>query len=60
MKTKAQQLGITTFPYEERDKNGEVTYIETSDGYWAKYEYDNKGILTYREYSNGVKKYTIK
>tara|TARA_R110002012_G_scaffold68563_1_gene178170 strand:- start:10 stop:255 length:246 start_codon:yes stop_codon:yes gene_type:complete len=49
MKTKAQELGITNFPYEEFDENGNETYTERSDGNWWKRKYDNKGYLTYYE-----------
>ena len=41
MKTKAQQLGITEFPYREFDKNGNKIYYEDSEGYWEKREYDS-------------------
>ena len=43
MKTIAQQLGITDFPFIIRDKNGNVIYIEDSDGAWVKYKYDTNG-----------------
>tara|TARA_R110002020_G_scaffold173181_1_gene363924 strand:- start:103 stop:285 length:183 start_codon:yes stop_codon:yes gene_type:complete len=59
MKTKAQELGITKFPYCERDKNGNLTYIETSNGKWCKIEYDSKGNETYREFTSGLKEYYI-
>ena len=49
MKTKARQLDITEFPYEEFDENGYKTYTERSDGNWWKRKYDNKGYLTYYE-----------
>lgn len=51
--TKAQQLGITEFPYYEYDSNGNLTYIESSDGDWAKYEYDDNGNEIYCEDSYG-------
>ena len=30
-----------------------IIYHENSDGYWCKYEYDNKGNEIYQENSNG-------
>ena len=36
-----------------RDKNGKLIYIETSNGYWSKMEYDSKGNEIYFEDSNG-------
>ena len=32
MKTIAQQLNVTEFPFETKDKNGNQIYCETSDG----------------------------
>ena len=32
MKTKARELGITKFPYVERDENGNLIYCEYSSG----------------------------
>ena len=53
MKTKAQQLGITDFPYEERDKNGYVTYWENSYGDWELSVVNDVGNVTYHESSGG-------
>tara|TARA_R110002020_G_scaffold105188_4_gene245499 strand:- start:50 stop:295 length:246 start_codon:yes stop_codon:yes gene_type:complete len=53
MKTKAQELGITEFPYYEYDNKGNVTYYETSCGYWSKTEFDKYGDETYWENSYG-------
>jgi hypothetical protein len=36
LKTKAQQLGITEFPYFERDEKNRILYYEREDGYWYK------------------------
>jgi hypothetical protein len=36
MKTIAQQLNITDFPFEINDKNGNEIYFENSTGYWYK------------------------
>jgi len=53
MKTIAQQLNVTKFPFEIRDKNGNEIYYETSNGYWTKREFDKNGNRIYFEYSNG-------
>jgi len=53
MKTIAQQLGIKDFPFEIKDKNGNVIYYETSIGFWVKREYDSNGNEIYYENSNG-------
>ena len=53
MKTIAQQLNVTDFPFEIKDKNGNQIYFEDSNGSWGKYEYDSNGNLTYFEDSNG-------
>ena len=48
------ELGIAfTFPMEIEDTNGNKTYYEDSNGYWTKWEYDNKGNETYSEDSCG-------
>jgi hypothetical protein len=54
MKTIAQQLNITEFPFIIKDKNGREIYYEDSDGYWAKREYDSNGNLIYYENSDGT------
>ena len=52
------ELGIAfTFPIMIKDANGELTYIEISDGYWVKWEFDN-GKETYYENSTGYKEGT--
>jgi hypothetical protein len=43
MKTIAQQLNITEFPFIIKDKNGNETYYEDSNGGWYKREYDSNG-----------------
>ncbi len=53
MKTIAQQLNVTEFPFEIKDKSGKVLYFERSDGYWWKYEYDSNGNEIYFERSDG-------
>lgn len=52
-KTIAQQLNVTDFPFEIKDKNGNRIYYETSNGYWFKSEYDSNGNKIYYENSNG-------
>jgi hypothetical protein len=56
MKTIAQQLGITDFPFEIKDKQGNEIYYEF-DGYWAKSIYDSFGREIYGEDSD---KYWVK
>jgi hypothetical protein len=51
--TIAQFLNVTNFPFEIKNKNGNLIYFEDSDGYWWKYEYDNEGNATYIENSDG-------
>jgi len=53
MKTIAQQLNVTDFPFEIIDKNGNEIYYENSDGYCEKSEYDFNGKTIYFENSNG-------
>ena len=42
--TKARKLGITDFPYIEKDENGNITYREDEYGFFEKFEYfpDNR------------------
>ena len=51
--TKAQQLGIKEFPYEEKDESERITYWENEFGYWIRLGYDLKGNKVYHENSNG-------
>ena len=51
--TIAQKNGVTEFPYEIKDNNGNTIYFEDSDGNWYKQEYDSKDNLIYYEDSNG-------
>ena len=53
MKRIAQQLNVTDFPFEIKDKNGNVIYYENSDGLWYKREYGSNGNKVYFENSNG-------
>ena len=52
-KTIAQQLNIKDFPFEIKDKNGKIIYVEFSNGSWCKYEYNQNGHQIYYENSNG-------
>ena len=51
--TKAQELGITKFPYKEFDKNNNEIYFEDSKGFWDKSEFDENGNRIYHENSTG-------
>ena len=51
--TIAQQLNITTFPFEIKDNQGRVIYHEFSDGFWWKCEYNQNGNEIYYENSIG-------
>ena len=53
MKTIAQQLNVTEFPFSIKDKNGNEIYYENSNGFWCKTEYDSNGNARYWETSNG-------
>ncbi len=50
--TIAQQLKIKDFPFKIKDKNGKVIYLENSNGYWYKLEYDTNGKVIYWEDSH--------
>jgi hypothetical protein len=51
-KTIAQELGFTEFPFEIKDGNGNLIYLEYDDGYWAKWEHDSEGRETYYQNSH--------
>ena len=53
MKTIAQQLNVKEFPFILKDKNNNQIYIEYSNGYWSKREFDSNKNLIYWECSNG-------
>ena len=53
MKTIAQQLSITKFPFIIRDKNGNLLYCEFSDNWWRKNRFDSDGNRIYSEFSDG-------
>jgi len=54
MKTIAQRLKVTDFPFIIKDKSGNEIYWENSNGYWIKREYDSNGKVIYWENSDGV------
>jgi hypothetical protein len=48
------ELGIAfSFPIRIKDDNGKLTYFESSNGCWQRWERDAKGKVTYYEDSNG-------
>ena len=53
MKTIAQQLNVTAFPFRIKDKDGKRIYGENSDGYWWRCERDANGKKIYFEDSDG-------
>ena len=53
MKTIAQQLNVTAFPFVIKDKDGKEIYYEDSDGSWRKWERDANGKEIYCEHSDG-------
>ena len=48
--TKAKELGITKFPYEEKDEKGRIIYLEYGDGRWSKTQFDDADNII--EYEN--------
>ena len=53
MKTIAQQLNVTAFPFTIKDADGNEIYCEHSDGYWWRYERDANGNEIYYENADG-------
>ena len=53
MKTIAQQLNVTAFPFRINDKDGKEIYHEYSDGFWWKSKRDANGNEIYFECSDG-------
>ena len=54
MKTIAQQLNITKFPFEIKDEKGNLIYFEDITNFWVKREYDENSNQMYYENSNGL------
>jgi len=52
IKTIAQELNVTDFPFTIKDKNGNLIYWENSNEDWWKREYDSNGNEIYWENSN--------
>ncbi len=57
MKTIAEQLNVTDFPFRIKDRNNNQIYFEDSNGYWWKREFDGNNNVIYFENS---KDYWIK
>ena len=51
--TIAQFLKVKNFPFIIHNDKGKEIYLEYSDGYWYKREYDDKGDVIYFESSTG-------
>jgi hypothetical protein len=51
--TIAQFLKVKDFPFVIKDKNGNKIYLEYSNGYWFKHEYNDEGNLIRCEDSDG-------
>jgi hypothetical protein len=52
MKTIAQELGVTDFPFDIKDERGNLIYLEFENKYWAKYKYDSKNREVYYQRSD--------
>jgi hypothetical protein len=50
--TIAQKLKITEFPFKIKHSNGKLTYLENSNGFWERREFDAGGNTIYYESSN--------
>ncbi len=50
-KTIAEELGVTDFPFEIRNKQGNLIYSEWQNS-WSRWEHNEKGWLIYYEDSN--------
>jgi hypothetical protein len=53
MKTIAEQLSVTDFPFIIADKNDLVIYVEHSNRFWERHKYDSNGNEKYFEDSDG-------
>ena len=53
MKTIAQELKVKDFPFKIKDKKNNIIYLEDSDGYWSKREYDANNNRIYVEIATG-------
>lgn len=52
MKTIAEQLNVTDFPFEIKDKHGNLIYHQDSLEKWYRWEYDSLGNVIYYENSD--------
>jgi len=52
-KTIAQELGVTEFPFEIKNKRGDFIYREEHDNFWEKWEYSSDGKEIYFENFEG-------
>jgi hypothetical protein len=52
MKTIAQELGVKDFPFEIKDKMGNLIYLEQENGFWERWEVDLEGRELYYEDSD--------
>jgi hypothetical protein len=48
--TKAEEKGITRFPYREWDIFGNLTYYEDDDGWWEELKWGDYKILEFEDY----------
>jgi len=51
--TISQFLNVKDFPFEIKDKNGNIIYREVSNGHWMKREYNDQDNEIYGGNSNG-------
>ena len=51
--TIAQQLKVKEFPFEIKDNKGNQIYLESSNGFWERCEYNSNNRRVYLETSNG-------
>ena len=56
-KSYEQKFGVVNDWLELYDDKGNRIYIEYSNGWWVKYEYDTQGNVTCTENSDGWEKY---
>ena len=54
MKTIAQQLQVTDFPFSINNKDGKEIYFENSDGWWCKKERNTQGKIICYNASGGA------
>jgi len=52
--TIGQRLNITEFPFEIKDKYGNIIYIEREDGYWEIRKYNEEGKQVFHQSTNSI------